>query len=69
MTPQPILTAPKGQRILLYCKRKSTDEGWWQVGMHCPDFNRWIEDDSERNWMLVQPTLWLPLPALPTQPQ
>jgi hypothetical protein len=67
-TPQPISTAPSGQRILLYCQRKSTDEGWWQIGMLCPDVRRWIDDDYEPDWMLVQPSYWLPLPEHP-QPQ
>jgi len=68
ITPQPISTAPSGQRILLYCQRKSTDEGWWQIGMLCPDIHRWIDDDYEPDWLLVQPTYWMPLPQ-PPQPQ
>jgi len=68
MTPQPISTAPSGQRILLYCQRKSTDEGWWQIGMMCPDVRRWI-DDVEIDWLLVQPIYWMPLPPTPTQQQ
>ena len=67
MTPQPIASAPKGTRILLYCHRKKTDEGWWQIGMLCPDVRRWIDDDCEPDWLLVQPSFWLPLPAQPTQ--
>jgi len=65
MTPQPISTAPKGQRILLYCKRSIESEGWWQIGMLCPDVHRWIDDDYEPDWMLVQPSYWLPLPQPP----
>ena len=68
MTPQPIATAPKGQRILLYCQRAVESEGWWQIGTHCPDVHRWIDDDYEPDWMLVQPSYWMPLPAHP-QPQ
>jgi len=68
MTPQPISTAPKGQRILLYCKRPIESEGWWQIGMMCLDVRRWIDDDYEPDWLLVQPTYWLPLPPQPTQP-
>jgi hypothetical protein len=68
ITPQPVSTAPKGTRILLYCKRPIESEGWWQIGMHCPDVCRWIDDDYEPDWMLVQPTYWLPLPQ-PPQPQ
>lgn len=67
ITPQPISTAPEGQRIHLYCQRKETGEGWWQIGMHCPDVRRWIDDDYEPNWLLVQPSFWLPLPAQPPQ--
>jgi hypothetical protein len=69
MTPQPISTAPSGQRILLYCQRAVESEGWWQIGMHCPDVHRWIDDDYEPDWMLVQPSYWMPLPAQPPQPQ
>jgi hypothetical protein len=68
MTPQPISTAPSGQRILLYCQRPIESEGWWQIGMHCPDVHRWVDDDYEPDWMLVQPSFWLPLPQ-PPQPQ
>ena len=68
ITPQPISTAPSGQRILLYCQRKETGEGWWQIGMLCPDVRRWIDDDCEPDWLLVQPSFWLPLPAQPTKP-
>jgi hypothetical protein len=66
--PQTISTAPIGQRILLYCKRPIESEGWWQIGMLCPDIHRWIDDDYEPDWMLVQPSYWLPLPQ-PPQPQ
>jgi hypothetical protein len=69
MTPQPISTAPQGQRILLYCQRKSTDEGWWQIGLLCTDIGKFIDDDSEPNWLLVQPSFWLPLPPQPTPTQ
>jgi len=69
MTPQPISTAPSGQRILLYCQRAVESEGWWQIGMMCPDVHRWIDDDYEPDWMLVQPSFWMPLPEHPTQPQ
>ena len=68
MTPQPISTAPSGQRILLYCQRAVESEGWWQIGMMCLDVHRWIDDDYEPDWMLVQPSYWLPLPQ-PLQPQ
>jgi hypothetical protein len=76
MTPQPISTAPKGERILLYCNRPTQPEGWWttqpegwwQIGMMCPDVHRWIDDDYEPDWLLVQPTYWMPLPQ-PPQPQ
>jgi len=68
MTPQPISTAPMGQRILLYCKRPIESEGWWQIGMMCLDVRRWIDDDYEPDWLLVQPTYWMPLPQ-PPQPQ
>jgi hypothetical protein len=68
ITPQPISTAPQGQRILLYCQRKSTDEGWWQIGLLCTDIGKFIDDDSEPNWLLVQPSYWMPLPQ-PPQPQ
>jgi hypothetical protein len=68
MTPQPISTAPSGQRILLYSKRPIDSEGWWQIGMMCPHVRRWIDDDCEPDWMLVQPSFWLPLPQ-PPQPQ
>jgi len=68
ITPQPISTAPSGQRILLYSKRPIDSEGWWQIGMMCPNVRRWIDDDYEPDWMLVQPTYWLPLPQ-PPQPQ
>lgn len=71
MSPQPISTAPSGQRILLYCQRAVEPEGWWQIGMHCPDVCRWVDDDYEPDWMLVQPSFWMPLPPhpTPTQPQ
>jgi len=76
MTPQPISTAPSGQRILLYCQRptqpegwwQTLPEGWWQIGLLCTDIGQFIDDDSEPNWLLVQPTYWLPLPQ-PPQPQ
>jgi len=68
MTPQPISTAPQGQRILLYCKRPIESEGWWQIGLLCTDIGRFIDDDSEPDWLLVQPTYWIPLPQ-PPQPQ
>ena len=67
MTPQPIATAPKGKRILVYCPRKVESEGWWQVGTFDEETCRWI-DDGWPDSLLVQPTLWLPLPAQPTQP-
>jgi len=68
-TPQPISTAPKGTRILLYCQRKATVDGWWEIGQFCRQLRRWMNDDSEPNWRLVQPTYWMPLPPTPTQPQ
>ena len=68
ITPQPISTAPKGERILLYC-RPIESEGWWQIGMMCPYVHHWIDDDYEPDWMITQPTYWLPLPPTPTQPQ
>jgi len=67
-TPQPISTAPMGQRILLYCQRPTQPEGWWQIGLLCTDIGKFIDDDSEPNWLLVQPTYWMPLPQ-PPQPQ
>jgi hypothetical protein len=69
MTPQPVSTAPKGTRILLYCQRAVESDGWWQIGLLCTDIGRFIDDDSEPNWLLVQPTYWLPLPAHPARPQ
>jgi hypothetical protein len=68
ITPQPISTAPSGQRILLYCKRPIESEGWWQIGLLCTDIGKFIDDDSEPNWLLVQPSYWMPLPQ-PPQPQ
>ena len=68
-TPQPIATAPKGKRILLYCPRKVESEGWWQVGTFDEDTCRWIDDDYEPGCMLVQPTYWLPWPPPPTPTQ
>lgn len=67
-TPQPIATAPKGRRILVYCPRKIESEGWWQVGTFDEDTCRWIDDDYEPGCMLVQPTYWMPWPQ-PPQPQ
>jgi hypothetical protein len=69
MTPQPVSTAPKGERILLYCRRNTLDEGWWEIGQFYGDIGRWMNDEDEPKLGLTQPTLWLPLPALPTQPQ
>jgi hypothetical protein len=68
ITPQPISTAPKGERIQLYCQHPTQPVGWWQIGMMCLDVHRWIDDDYEPDWMLVQPSYWLPLPQ-PPQPQ
>jgi hypothetical protein len=68
MTPEPISTAPSGQRILLYCQRKATDEGWWEIGT-TNSFGEWINDEFDPSLLLTQPTFWLPMPATPTQPQ
>jgi len=68
MTPQPISTAPKGQRVLVYCFLKSIDEGWWEIGS-TNSFDEWINDEFFVSLMLTHPTLWLPLPPIPTQPQ
>lgn len=68
MTPQPISTAPSGQRILLYCQRKATDEGWWEIGT-TNSFGEWINDEFDPSLLLTQPTFWLPVPPTPTQPQ
>lgn len=64
-TPQPIATAPKGKRILLYCPRKIASEGWWQIGTFDEDTRQWIDDDYEPQSMLVQPTHWMPWPPAP----
>jgi len=66
ITPQPISTAPKGTRILLYCQRKATDEGWWEIGQFYGQIGRWMNDEFFVSLMLTQPTLWLPLPPTPT---
>jgi len=68
MTPQPVSTAPKGTRILLYCQRKATDEGWWEIGQFYGQIGRWMNDEDEPKLGTTQPTLWLPLPAIPNQP-
>ena len=68
-TPQPIATAPKGTRILLYCQRNTYDEGWWEIGQFYGQENRWMNDEDEPKLGQTQPTLWLPLPPLPTQTQ
>jgi len=67
MTPQPISTAPKGQRVLVYCFLKSIDEGWWEIGS-TNSFDEWINDEFFVSLMLTQPTYWLPLPPIPNQP-
>lgn len=66
ITPQSISTAPKGTRILLYCQRSTSDEGWWEIGQFYGQENRWMNDEDEPKLGQTQPTLWLPLPPLPT---
>lgn len=69
MTPQPIATAPKGKRILVYCQRKATSEGWWEIAEYDEEiYAGWLDDAVDGEILLVQPTYWLPLPPLPTPP-
>lgn len=68
MTPQPIATAPKGTRILVYCQRKATNEGWWQIAEYDEEIGEWLDDAVDGEICLVKPTCWLPLPLAPTQP-
>lgn len=65
MTPQPISTAPKGTRILVYCQRGTLGEGWWEIGQFYGQEGRWMNDEDEPKLGITQPTCWLPLPPLP----
>ena len=65
MTPQPIATAPKERRILVYCQRAATSEGWWQIGQFDQEIGEWLDDVVDGELLLVKPTCWLPLPCCP----
>ena len=58
---QPIKTAPKGERILVFLQQNSTDEGYWQCGTFDEDSGRWM-DDGWPDYLILTPTYWLPLP-------
>lgn len=62
MTPGPIKTAPKGERVLAFVR--DVQQGWqWQVARWCNVDDCWV---SEYLIQRVHPTYWLPLPPAPT---
>jgi hypothetical protein len=73
---QPIATAPKGRRVLLYLPNENIGVGNWycQTGEYHDDYAAlepqpfWRIDSDERGTYsrAHQPTHWMPLPDPPT---
>ena len=66
--PQPIDSAPKYTRTLVYCHRPQVNTGWWQIAEYDEEIGEWLDDAVDGEICLVKPTCWLPLPPAPTQP-
>ena len=63
---QPIETAPKGRRILLWGKYWSDSQGYMDIPLIgiWNNFNeRW--EAAWMGWFGIRPTHWMPLPELP----